>query len=406
MLRRSVVRYLAVAFVPVSVALAAAAATGNEFGDDDGGVHEPAIDALAAEGVFEGTECGDGLFCPEAPVLRWVMGVWLVRTLGSTSAESGSRIRFSDVDPGEWWAPYVERLADLGISAGCATGPLRYCPDSVVTRAQMATFLTRAFEIEEGPPSGFADTSGNVHERSIDALAAAGVTAGCSTDPPRFCPGQQVTRAQLATFLDRARELREPPEPAGGYTAVATGRWHTCGLRTDGSIKCWGANSWGQADAPPGAYTAVAAGHRHNCALRTDGAVRCWGNDYRGLTRAPPGAYTAITSGHGHNCGLLTDGTVNCWGDTDHGLTQPPPGVFAALSTGPGATCGLHADRTLRCWGGPYHYGNSEAPAGAYTAVASGSRHSCALRPGGAIHCWGGRDYYGETDVPEGPTPP
>ena len=91
--------------------------TGGGFSDVGGGVHEPAIDALDDLGVLEGTECGDGLFCPREPVMRWVIAVWLVRVLGEEPAEAGSS-RFSDVDVGVWWAPYVEALADLGLLGG------------------------------------------------------------------------------------------------------------------------------------------------------------------------------------------------------------------------------------------------------------------------------------------------
>ena len=127
--------------------------------------------------MFEGTECGDGMFCPGEPILRWVMAVWLIRVLDAVPAEGGET-RFSDVDAGVWWAPYVETLADLGVTAGCATGPLRFCPQESVTRAQMASFLVRAFDLDEAPTSGFVDTAGNTHEANIDTLAAAGVTAG------------------------------------------------------------------------------------------------------------------------------------------------------------------------------------------------------------------------------------
>ena len=131
------------------------------------------------------------------------MAVWLVRVLdGADPVGSGSR--FADVDPDAWWAPFVERLAVLGVTAGCATGPDRYCPDDLVTRGQMATFLTRAFDLESAPSFGFVDISGSAHAAGIDALAGAGVTAGCATGPDRYCPDDSVTRGQMATFLTRA----------------------------------------------------------------------------------------------------------------------------------------------------------------------------------------------------------
>ena len=208
----------------VAATLAAAAATplpaGGAEGFSDvgsGGVHEPAINDLADGGVFAGTECGGGLFCPDDPIDRWVMAVWLIRVLGDEPTTTSGTSRFADVDVSEWWSTYAEELADRNITTGCKTGPLRYCPDDSVTRAQMATFLVRAFDLEPAAPAGFADTGGDTHETNIDALAAANITAGCETDPLRYCPDQSVSRAQMATFLHRAllavKEQMTEPEP-------------------------------------------------------------------------------------------------------------------------------------------------------------------------------------------------
>ena len=189
------------------------AGTGSAAGGDDGfsdvaeaGVHEGAVRALLADGVFDGTECGTDRFCPAGSVERWVVAVWLVRVLdGGDPVDAGSS-RFVDVDAALWWSPFVERLADLGVTAGCATGPARFCPRDSVSRAQMATFLTRAFGLASGPDAGFVDVEGSVHTAGINALAASGVTAGCATGPARFCPNGDVTRAQMSSFLNRARD--------------------------------------------------------------------------------------------------------------------------------------------------------------------------------------------------------
>ena len=164
-----------------------------------------AVKALTADGVLAGSECGPGLFCPEYPVPRWMMAVWLVRVVDGQDPEPVTVPRFVDVDPSQWWSGHVERLAELGITAGCAGGADRYCPDGPVTRAQMATFLRRAFALGSAAPSGFVDTGGSVHAANIDALFGAGITAGCSIEPLRFCPQQATTRAQMALFLERAR---------------------------------------------------------------------------------------------------------------------------------------------------------------------------------------------------------
>ena len=126
----------------------------GSFDDDDGSVHEASIDRLAAAGVLEGTECGDLRICPDQPLERWVMAVWMTRVLDEGSVPSGTGTRFADVDTDAWWAGYVERLADLGVTEGCKTEPLRYCPDRPVTRGQMATFLVRAFDLPPAPPQG------------------------------------------------------------------------------------------------------------------------------------------------------------------------------------------------------------------------------------------------------------
>ena len=178
--------------------------------DDDGGAHEPSINRLAAMGVLEGTGCGERLFCPGEPLQRWVMAVWTVRVLDPGFEPSNAGTRFEDVDPGAWWAGYVERLAELEVTGGCDSEPPRYCPVRAVSRAQTASFLVRAFEVEPAASAGFADTGGT-HETNVDALAAAGITKGCAADPLRYCPDQPVTRAQMATLLVRALDRLHGP---------------------------------------------------------------------------------------------------------------------------------------------------------------------------------------------------
>lgn len=77
----------------------------------------------------------------------------------------------------------------------------------------MATLLARALKLQPAPSAGFADTEGNVHAANIDALAVAGITVGCATDPDRYCPDQPATRAQMASFLHRTQEFRPRLRP-------------------------------------------------------------------------------------------------------------------------------------------------------------------------------------------------
>ena len=172
---------------------------------DLGGERYDAVKALADDGVLAGTGCAPGLFCPGAPIPRSSMAVWLVRVVDGADPEPVSSTRFADVDADQWWAAHVERLAELGITVGCAREPARYCPDDPVTRAQTATFLKRAFSLDPAVPAGFSDTRGSVHAAAIDALSRTGITRGCSTEPMLFCPSEATTRAQMALFLERAR---------------------------------------------------------------------------------------------------------------------------------------------------------------------------------------------------------
>jgi hypothetical protein len=81
-----------------------------------------------------------------------------------------------------------------------------FCPNDVVTRGQMAAFLVRALGYTAGAGSDqFTDDDGLIFEADIERLAAAGITRGCN--PPTndmFCPNSPVTRGQMAAFLHRA----------------------------------------------------------------------------------------------------------------------------------------------------------------------------------------------------------
>ena len=91
------------------------------------------------------------------------------------------------------------------------TGDGVYEPAASVTRAQMATFLVRAYELASGNQLGgagedlFEDDDGSVHEGRIDKAADAGFTTG--TAPGRFAPADHVRRDQMASFLARVVDL-------------------------------------------------------------------------------------------------------------------------------------------------------------------------------------------------------
>ena len=107
----------------------------------------------------------------------------------------------------------IETIAGLGISTGC-NPPFndKYCPGDLVTRGQMAAFIRRFLNLEASDQDRFADDEGSVFESDIDAIAAAGITRGCN--PPqndRFCPDATVTRGEMAALLARALHLEPGP---------------------------------------------------------------------------------------------------------------------------------------------------------------------------------------------------
>ena len=325
------------------------------FSDDDGSVHEPALDALASRGVLAGIECGDGLICPGDPLKRWEMAVWLVRVVDGAEPGAADNPSFSDVDYDAWWAPFVERLFEMGVTVGCRRDPLQYCPDGSVTRAQMATFLKRAFDLEPAPAAGFTDVSGGTHGANIDALAAAGAIVGCSRDPLRYCPTRSVTRAQMATFLARALGLIELPASVR-FTAIdagygTAGGTHSCGLRLDGTTVCWGDTADDRSRAPEGQFAAVSAGERHTCGLLTDSRIACWGHSGSGQAYAAPGEFKDVRAGQAHTCAAGADSTAVCWGETRSGETEVPEGRFDAVAAARRYSCGLRLDETVVCWG-------------------------------------------------------
>jgi hypothetical protein len=195
---------------------------GGTFLDDDTSQHQGSIEAIAELGITRGCNPPiNNLFCPRDPVTRAQMAAFLVRALELPAATESP---FTDVDG--VFVDDINRLAASGITRGC-NPPVndRYCPDRSVTRAQMAAFLVRALELPATAASPFVDSDG-VFQDDINRLAAAGITVGCN--PPandRFCPDSKVTREQMATFLTRALGLTplDPPLRPGPPTGNPDG---------------------------------------------------------------------------------------------------------------------------------------------------------------------------------------
>jgi hypothetical protein len=188
------------ALISTGFALASSPAEASpQFSDTTGTSYETAVRLLAEEGVVQG--CADGEFCPNRAFTRAQMATVLTNALGLPPAEG---FHFNDVAADNVHAAAIGALAESGITVGCAEN--QFCPNASVTRAELATFLARAFDPPATPDKWFDDTSGT-HAPQIDRLAASGIAAGCTVKFTSFCPNQPVLRWQAALFLGRATDL-------------------------------------------------------------------------------------------------------------------------------------------------------------------------------------------------------
>ncbi|HEV7919020.1 MAG TPA: hypothetical protein VGO97_05520 [Solirubrobacterales bacterium] len=175
---------------------------------------------------------------------------------------------------------------------------------------------------------------------------------------------------------------------------VVTGSNHSCALLANKNVRCWGSNALGQLGATaattnstvpmtvpdlPNDITQIASGADHTCALRDDDSVTCWGaNSFGQLgdgTIAPfkgtvavkelNGVVKEITTGRMHSCALFRNGNVRCWGGND----------FGQLGNG-------NTTRSLT----PATVAGLIRPA---AAISAGAHHTCARLDDGAIRCWG-----------------
>jgi hypothetical protein len=162
------------------------------------------IHAVASAGMTQGT--GGGNFSPTAPMTRASMAKWLlIGRYGSNYTPPPCSGIFADVPCPSANADWIEDLYNKGITSGCSSTPLLYCPSQPVDRAQMAKFLIKAKEAPGYTPPActglFSDVPcpGGFLVNWIEDLATRGVTSGCA--PGSYCPTDPTTRGQMSKFV-------------------------------------------------------------------------------------------------------------------------------------------------------------------------------------------------------------
>jgi alpha-tubulin suppressor-like RCC1 family protein len=255
------------------------------------------------------------------------------------------------------------------------------------------------------------------------ALAGCDVMFGLHRDPPK----------------------PDAPTPVERWASADGGNLHTCGIRLDHTLWCWGRNDSGQLGARANAgdleadeprqvgsdadWERVAAGHDSTCAITIDHRLYCWGDNTFGQiatgtvvdTVDTPhliaGMWSAVAIGQRHACAIDVAGALSCWGSNDYaqlgigstGAAQTAPVLVAgglgwiSVDVGGLSACGVTTDHGLYCWGyngvGQLGLGSvltQSVPARVgtdeYQKVAAGEYFTCGLETSGKLRCWGRND--------------
>ena len=302
------------------------------------------------------------------------------------------------------WIQRVNRgLLTLGVSVVLATLLLVACGDPSPTAtesiAQSPTAEGRSLRPREAAPVAVPASTATsaAAEETVVASGAAGFVQ-VATGENHTCAlrgnGQVVCwGANDQGQLDAPADLR--------FRQIASGWRFSCGILTDSTLACWGRDSHKQADPPVGQLEAVDAGWDHACALSGTSAI-CWGRNANERATPPAGVeFTAIGAGAEHSCGLSTSGELVCWGKNENGQARSRQGPFRALAVGIAHTCVLRNDGKALCQG-ENAAGQSEPPETSFVELSAGSNHTCGTLASGHVECWGGaRDESGNR--PYGP---
>lgn len=192
-----------------------------------------------------------------------------------------------------------------------------------------------------------------------------------------------------------------PVDETTGFRDIVAGASHTCGIRQDETVVCWGDNGFGQLDVPGNLQLPlrdIDASSNYTCALDAGSQVVCWGlDDNARLTLPyPEGEYASISVSRSYGCLIDTASQPVC-AIGEVGLPDnatPPVGldsvvhldVYSSTADTASLACALDADGEITCWG---QFLTSVAPfdAGPYSDIAVNAVAACALTTDGALDC-------------------
>ncbi len=173
------------------------------------------IEGIYFAGITSGCQSSPQLlYCPSDAVTRAQMAVFLLVAKGTVPPACTTPV-FADVPCSSPYAPYVNELAREGVTIGCATNPLQYCPNNPVTNAQMAVFLIQILGISPATtcsvqpypdvPCGYWAANWIAEETRRQ------FTSGCGGG--NFCPDSAITRSSMAALIARAFNISVPTDP-------------------------------------------------------------------------------------------------------------------------------------------------------------------------------------------------
>jgi hypothetical protein len=244
---------------------------------------------------------------------------------------------------------------------------------------------------------------------------AAGAFHSCARDElgQVACWGSN-DRGQLGTGDRESLDVPTFVELPARARSISTDFSHTCALLVDSTLYCWGKNDEGElgqndelpGDDPtaydallpvavPGKFRAVDAGQGHTCAIRLDGALLCWGRNTEHelgevegdqirvpIQVGPDKDWLAVEAGQDHTCGVREDFSAYCWGFNTSFDMDPPEGAPLGIA----GTAQVNTPTRLE---------------GDFTLLRSDTFHSCAIDRDARLSCWG-RNIEGQLGVKDG----